>query len=268
MATTAEALAIPTAYIGTSTPTWTPADITTEAWYDASDASTITSASGLVSQWDDKSGNDFHVSQPTGSLQPQTGVTTLAGKNTICFDGNDDYIFRASGFTNKIYSLFAVVVNYDVIDETSGATLFISTYNDNYSSGSGLGATTSALTNEVVSILDEDNAGQFNDRQGISNSNVSSITAGGHKYSFVLDQGLTNWFMGFDGSVDLRDLSAGLRHPLYFDSSYSMGAGTRQPGIPEAFLNGCIAEVIALSTTATESLRLQIESYFSRKWGV
>jgi hypothetical protein len=49
---------------------WTPANITTSAWYDAADASTITESGGSVSQWDDKSGNDNHVVQGDGALQP------------------------------------------------------------------------------------------------------------------------------------------------------------------------------------------------------
>ncbi len=34
---------------------WTPADITTQIWYDASDVSTITETGGRLSIWGDKS---------------------------------------------------------------------------------------------------------------------------------------------------------------------------------------------------------------------
>jgi len=49
---------------------WTPAEIDTELWLDADDASTITETGGAVSQWDDKSGNARHATQATGSKQP------------------------------------------------------------------------------------------------------------------------------------------------------------------------------------------------------
>ena len=53
-------------------------------WLDASDPSSITKDSnGLVSQWNDKSGNGHHATQSTTDNQP----TTTAG--TITFDGND-----------------------------------------------------------------------------------------------------------------------------------------------------------------------------------
>ena len=42
---------------------WTPARMTTAAWYDASDAGTITATGGAVSEWADKSGNDNHARQ-------------------------------------------------------------------------------------------------------------------------------------------------------------------------------------------------------------
>lgn len=68
---------------------WTPAEITTVAWYDANDATTITESGGAVSQWDDKSGNARHLTQATGSEQPITG-TDFNGLNSITFDGSDD----------------------------------------------------------------------------------------------------------------------------------------------------------------------------------
>jgi len=40
---------------------WTPAQISTAAWYDADDASTITHTTNAVTQWDDKSGNARHA---------------------------------------------------------------------------------------------------------------------------------------------------------------------------------------------------------------
>jgi len=62
---------------------WSPSEITTLGWWDADDAGTITESGGFVSQWDDKSGNDDHMVQATAADQPQTGVHTLGGLNTI-----------------------------------------------------------------------------------------------------------------------------------------------------------------------------------------
>jgi len=73
---------------------WTPLELSPALWLDASDASTITESGGLVSQWDDKSGNGRHVEQLTGASQPAYNGTTKA----IEFDGLDDYLWNTSPF--------------------------------------------------------------------------------------------------------------------------------------------------------------------------
>ena len=62
---------------------WTPSEITTTAWYDADDPSTITESSNLVSKWLDKSGNGYHLEQGTSSWRPQTNTYNISGRNTI-----------------------------------------------------------------------------------------------------------------------------------------------------------------------------------------
>jgi hypothetical protein len=63
-----------------------PTDITGLKWWiDPSDTGTITEASGLVSQIDDKSSSALHPIQTTGSLQPSTGVETIGGLNALGF---------------------------------------------------------------------------------------------------------------------------------------------------------------------------------------
>ena len=74
---------------------WTPAQITTLGWYDASDEDTITESSGFVSQIDDLSGNDEHLVQTTGSLQPETGVRTQNSLNVLDFT-NLNYLQKTS----------------------------------------------------------------------------------------------------------------------------------------------------------------------------
>ncbi len=65
------------------------------AWYDADDDSTITDSAGAVSQWDDKSPNQFNLTQGTGANQPTTDATTMGGKNIITSDGGD-FVSNAS----------------------------------------------------------------------------------------------------------------------------------------------------------------------------
>lgn len=61
------------------------------AWFDADDVSTFTLNGTAVSEWRDKSGNGYSVSQGTANNQPErTG--TIQGRACLDFDGTNDYL--------------------------------------------------------------------------------------------------------------------------------------------------------------------------------
>jgi hypothetical protein len=66
-------------------PAWSPADVATTAWYDATDTNTITASGDAVSVWQDKSSNGNHATQSTPANQPATGGD-INGRNAIAFD--------------------------------------------------------------------------------------------------------------------------------------------------------------------------------------
>ena len=105
-AQTSAGLSVPVA----STFPFSPMALRPMAWFDAADASTITSSSGAVSQWDDKSGNGRHVSQGTAAARPTTGANTQNGLNVLTFDGGDRLSLSASAIDSDmtIVSLFKV----------------------------------------------------------------------------------------------------------------------------------------------------------------
>jgi hypothetical protein len=88
---------------------WTPAELTGKVlWYDASDASTITVATG-VSEWQDKSGNARHLTQATTSKQP-----TWNSVDAISADGSNDLLESgafdlAAAMTSNIAGIFVWV---------------------------------------------------------------------------------------------------------------------------------------------------------------
>jgi hypothetical protein len=60
-------------------------------WYDASDLSSMTISNGNISQWNDKSGNGIHVSQGTGSRQPNILLNYVNGRHAVSFsDSTED----------------------------------------------------------------------------------------------------------------------------------------------------------------------------------
>lgn len=78
---------------------WTPANLaSTAAWWDASDASTLTVASGTASAWTDKK-NGIVASNSTAAQQPAYSATALNSKPGLTFDGvNDRLAFPTNAF--------------------------------------------------------------------------------------------------------------------------------------------------------------------------
>jgi hypothetical protein len=57
------------------------------AWYDAQETSTITQSGGVVSQWNDKSVNNRHLTSRSTGERPTTGTHTITGHPTVTSDG-------------------------------------------------------------------------------------------------------------------------------------------------------------------------------------
>ena len=78
-----------------------PMSLTPRAWWDASDSSTITKSGTAVSQWRDKSGNNYHKNQPTAANQP--AVITDGTGTVIDYDNvNDFFTYNVGTFTGKM----------------------------------------------------------------------------------------------------------------------------------------------------------------------
>ena len=65
---------------------WTPLQISTALWLDASDSSTITIDTG-ISLWADKSGNNRNAVQSTTARQPTVSSGGINGVDAIAFNG-------------------------------------------------------------------------------------------------------------------------------------------------------------------------------------
>lgn len=86
-------------------------------WLDPSDETSIIDASNLVSQINDKSGNNYHAVQATTAAQPLTKTATLNGKNVLAFDGTDDRMTFPAG-AYSIPNLSAVTM-FQIFSTTS-----------------------------------------------------------------------------------------------------------------------------------------------------
>jgi hypothetical protein len=89
---------------------WTPSSLGSvlQFWVDANNTSSITLNGSQVAQWNDLSGNNRHLTQSTGSLQPLY-ITSGAGSVGVGMDGIDDVMSSATFTINQPFTRFLVV---------------------------------------------------------------------------------------------------------------------------------------------------------------
>ncbi len=82
-----------------------PLSLSPALWLDASDSSTLfdatvggnlVAAGGAVARWEDKSGNGRHITQSTLANRPIRSVSSLGGRDTLFFDGVNDFMSSIS----------------------------------------------------------------------------------------------------------------------------------------------------------------------------
>lgn len=230
---------------------WLPAlTYSPSIWLDAADPATITSSSGAVSEWRDKSINGFHVSQATAIDQPLTGVNTLNGRNVIKFPDWQCFLKREVSTqivnsTDGTYSAFAVARTNDsdntyaqqIVDQGNEVSQFL------------------RFAGTVQSI------GWYYDSDPFFDES-DTVTSGTYYYmSAVLSANNLEVFLNgvSNGGTALSG---------YFENGphyFTVGAWT--PTNADR-LNGDIAEIIIYPNDLSTEERQDIEYYLSRKWGV
>jgi hypothetical protein len=219
---------------------WAPDDIATVAWFDASDTNTIhtNDVAGRVSQWDDKSGNSYNLTNSNPTNQPMTGITSNNGLNTLYFDTTK--LYNTGSFISSQPFSVAVVVSRAVasqkrsprlISPTSGAGLWIDAAEYSRYWNFGTITTSYSPTNNEFLIL-----------SGLANGASSEIRVNGGD----ADTGDTGT-AAFSGG-----LCVGERPDVVFDY-YS--------------LQGSIGEIIISGEAWDTDTRQKVEGYLAHKWG-
>jgi hypothetical protein len=226
---------------------WTPAAITTSAWYDASDADTITEATG-VSQWDDKSGNTNHLTQGTGANQPATGTRNINGLNVLDFDGTNDTLYNSGSVFSGNGDLMVV----GVFISESNAQEYAVHIGDLSSFGS--------------IALDFNNGTYYTrftggyEQYGSHTTGSAVITAfsspsgGDIDDTALYENGAESSSVGSSSGTSSKNIQAG-----FTLGSYNNGTST--------FFDGVIGEIIAIADVTTAT-RQKIEGYLAHKWGL
>jgi hypothetical protein len=253
---------------------WLPNVLRPALWLDANDDSTITIATG-VSEWRDKSGNERNFTQGTGGTQPTQTLGGLNGKSVLSFNGSQyltspaavstwNFLHNTNGSTviavwkagnvsdpNAVYSLLG---NNGGFSANIG---FYIIYDDRVSS---------SRNNRVISLIS----------RGVSGQNaVVNITAdGAHPadtptiISQVADPNngtaANRSFLRINRTLiqNNTDLFA----PVATNASFALQIGAAGNNVVP--LTGYIAEIIILSSIASNSTRQILEGYLAWKWGL
>jgi len=229
---------------------WNPSMIDTALWLDAADASTITESGGAVSQWDDKSGNDYHVSQATAADQPT--LSTDNGNTSILFDGTSDYLRHNVSTSNIAYptSSFLVCRNTDAAN-----------------SGHALSINNSSRSDTYLTLTQRDFSGQsslfYQIRLASNNPFISAASS-------------------FNTEIIGAVSNASDDHELFSNGS-SVGTDTNTWPAPQydnitvgrlryqqsaAYFIGHVHEIIWIRQSLDLDTRQKIEGYLAHKWGL
>lgn len=258
-----------------------PLSLSPALWLDASDAATITSSGGKVSQWNDKSGNGRNVTQATSAAQPSTGTATQNGRNVLVFDGSDylaaataaDWKFLHDG-TNYIV---ASAVQFGTSANPDALYVLLSTFNSAFTFvGTWMGFDDRPTAGRSLQLR-QSLANGSGTASVLNNSADNTATAGSFTvFSLLADPDNATaadrsaLFQNAAGAIKNNANTAAVssanpEFPLHvgiiFDSRPS-------PAIL-GYLVGRVAELVIVSgVNATEANRVALRDYLNTKWAV
>jgi hypothetical protein len=235
---------------------WTPSQIATAIWLDASDSSSVVTVSGAVSQWNDKSGNNRNATQGTSARQPVYTSARLNGLNVITFDGADDFMDITTTLFQVALGEFQLHWVFARLGAGTGSggygptiSTIIGTNDDgalHYVKNTGsIGASYPFVRNAGWGNYDLASGTQYVNNQ----ANIMSFTAGS-----------TAWQVTRNGALEGgANRGSGL-------SSGITGLRLAQQTAPLRTSNIYLAE-IAMILSGSVSTRQLVEGYLAHKWG-
>ena len=216
-------------------------------WLDATDSSTLTLNGSAVSEWRDKSGNDFHFSQGTSNNQP-TYTATINGKAAIAFDGTNDGLDRIS------------VTNSSVANATGACAFVVYEISGTDSQSAAFRTSTSG------SGHDRFNTTTFH--AYFRSARLVSLSPAPPSSGRVL---LTS---SSDVAADLQTLrvnGASLQTQSCastFATWRALSFATWSVGYDGSYLLGSVGEIIVIGRSVTPAEIATVEKYLAKKWGV
>jgi len=222
-------------------------------WLDASDDSTFSYSSGTeVSQWRDKSGNNFHANQATTANQPSRNSFVNSRRGVNFTSVNGDFMRVSSGIVTPNYiTLFAVVRpatqdnSYAIImeqDHGNGYNGWVIQRNNNISYWQ------SWVAGNAVTWLNPNQIAYTDNTSQIVTLRKTSSTIN------LYSNGTSS------GAVSISDSTI-------TQSSYGLNLGYWQYG-GGRYYNGVICEILVFNRGLSDVELRQVNTYLGQKWGI
>lgn len=246
---------------------WTPSAISTSLWLDASDAGTITTVSGAVSQWNDKSGNSRNATQSTSGSRPTVSAAAQNSLDALSFDGSNDFMSLASALAAASSGSFDVyfIGKPDTTSRnstyTGGGIVRRHAANDaagNWSTG--IRSTGAAVVGHHLTSGDNANGIVFG---GSITSNANTLIS----WSYNASGGSTSaqqWTIRINAGSPVTE-STGATSTAWGTGNGEIGRGYAGVGY---YYKGLVYEIIICASEPGTSDRQKVEGYLAHKWGM
>ena len=235
-------------------PIFTPTQISgCLLWVDAADPSTITHSSGSVSQWDDKSGNNHHLTQSTSAYEPT--YSSVIPYPYIEFDGNNQVLGNTdAGLINVSDSTNTMFVVYESANTTTTyAGQVLASVNYRGRQYYGLNVNNSTAGAGGTSFMNKSSQA-FGCRLATIPSTTKQVSIGTR-------DGVTRILHDQNGLTDTETDSSNT-----FQDMFSVGAAWESGRTPSADYTGKIYEIIVYDRVLTSIERNQVQNYLQTRW--
>jgi hypothetical protein len=251
---------------------WDPAAITTALWLDAADASTVTTVSGAVSQWNDKSGNGRTFSQSTVAARPTLTAAGLNGRNVVTF-GSTLFIGAATasdwGFMHGSQSsVIGVAAPSSTVDPGANAQMI----------GTRSAGLTAGIQVLYVDLSPSNNNFRYRSIRNIAPQSAIEALTGDNTHPAA------NTATLYSILSDPTNATATNRSSIRFNGGSSIATNTETPSPSSPFtapqfalrlgneaessFSGYWAELVVTSDLTSTDTRQRIEGYLAHKWGL
>jgi hypothetical protein len=228
-------------------------------WIDASDLTTITLNSGNVSQWNDKSGNGYHLTQSTTANQPPYNATV--GASNVQFL-NDDYMNIPQGAINNAsqYTLYFVftpiaTTNWIFVKQWDGNNTYNALSMTRYNTASANTAGTSQLL-----YFRSLNSGTLANSTSVLNAQPQIITMRYDGTNLVLYRNGAQ-LSSTAGTFAIQNITGVTNFTL---GAWILNTVIQNSGVTNFTLN----EMLFYNTSLADPDRQTVEGYLGWKWGL